>query len=95
MRVISRRVLREFWETHPEAVSPLMAWFSTIQHASPRNPAELRGVFGSVDFVGGFAVFNIGGNKFRLIASVDYRFQVVYVKHILTHQKYDEGKWKK
>jgi mRNA interferase HigB len=55
----------------------------------------MREVFGSVDFVGEFAVFNIGGNKFRSIAGVDYRCQVVYVKHILTHKMYAEGKWKK
>jgi len=48
-----------------------------------------------VDFVGEFAVFNIGGNKLRFIAAVDYRCQVLYVKHILTHKMYDEGKWKK
>jgi mRNA interferase HigB len=55
----------------------------------------MRAIFGSVDFVGGLAVFDIGGNKFRLIASVDYRCQVVYVKHVLTHKTYDEGNWKK
>ena len=55
----------------------------------------MRAIFGSVDFVGAFAVFNIGGNKFRLIASVDYRRQIVYVKHVLTHKTYDEGNWKK
>ena len=49
---------------------------------------------GSVDFVGKLVVFNIGGNKFRLIAGIDYRSQVVYVKHILTHKVYDEGTWK-
>jgi mRNA interferase HigB len=55
----------------------------------------MRAIFGSVDFVREFSVFNIGGNKFRLIASVDYRCQVVYVKHVLTHKMCDEGKWKK
>jgi mRNA interferase HigB len=76
------------------SASSLAAWHGAIKHASPRNPAEMRAVFSSVDFVGEFAVFNIGGNKFRLIAGVDYRCQVVYVKHILTHKMYDEGKWK-
>jgi mRNA interferase HigB len=95
LRLISKRRLREFWEQHPEALSPLLAWNGAIKHANPRNPSELRAVFGSVDFVGKLAVFNIGGNKFRLIAGVDYRCQVVYVKHVLTHKAYDEGKWKK
>lgn len=51
-------------------------------------------MFGSVDSVRAFAVFNIGGNKFRLIAGIDYRCQVVYIKYVLTHKAYDEGKWK-
>jgi mRNA interferase HigB len=95
VRLISKRALREFWEKHPEAASPLTAWNNAIKHSHPRTPAELRRTFGSVDFVADFAVFNIGGNKFRLIAGIDYRCQVVFVKHILTHKKYDEGVWKK
>jgi mRNA interferase HigB len=95
VRLISKRALKAFGETHPQAVSPLTAWNYAIQHARPQNPAELRAVFGSVDFVRDLAVFNIGGNKFRLIAGIDYRCQIVYIKHILTHKKYDEGKWKK
>jgi mRNA interferase HigB len=93
--VISKRALREFWEAHPAASSPLAGWHNAIKNASPGNPAEMRAIFGSVDFVGEFAVFDIGGNKFRLIASVDYRCRAVYVKHILTHKEYDEDKWKK
>jgi mRNA interferase HigB len=93
--VISKRALREFREAQPASASSLANWHVAIKQASPRNPSELRAVFGSVDFVGDFAVFNIGGNKFRLIAGIDYRSQVVYIKHILTHKMYDEGKWKK
>ena len=94
MRVISKRVLREFWGAHPASASSLAVWIGAIKHASPKNPGELRAIFGSVDFVGKLVVFNIGGNKFRLIAGIDYRCQVVYVKHILTHKVYDEGTWK-
>jgi mRNA interferase HigB len=94
VRVISKRALREFWEAHPASASSLVVWHGAIKGVSPRNPAELRAVFGSVDFVGGFAVFNIGGNKFRLIAGIDYRCQTVYVKHVLTYKTYDGGKWK-
>jgi mRNA interferase HigB len=90
--VISKRALREFREAHPASASSLAGWHQAIKHTSPRTPAEIRAIFGSVDFVGAFAVFNIGGNKFRLIAGVDYRCQVVYIKHILTHKVYDEGK---
>ena len=92
--MISKRALQEFREAHPASASPLAIWHGAIKHASPKNPGELRTIFGSVDFVGKLVVFNIGGNKFRLVASVDYRCQVVYIKHILTHKMYDEGKWK-
>lgn len=95
MRVISKRALREFSEAQPASASSLASWYRAIKQASARNPSELRTIFGAVDFVKDVAVFNIGGNKFRLIAGVDYRSQVVYIKHILTHKMYDEGKWKK
>jgi mRNA interferase HigB len=94
LRVISKRALREFREAHPASASPLAVWYSAIKHASLENPGELRAIFGSVDFVGKLVVFNVGGNKFRLIAGVDYQCQVVYVNHILTHKMYDEGTWK-
>ncbi|MGA2592530.1 MAG: type II toxin-antitoxin system HigB family toxin [Bryobacteraceae bacterium] len=54
-------------------------------------PGALKADFGSADFVGDLTVFNVGGNKYRLIAFVHYRRQIVYIKHILTHEKYDEG----
>jgi mRNA interferase HigB len=52
-------------------------------------------VFSSADFVGNLTVFDIGGNKFRLIAFIDYRSKIMYVKHVLTHKQYDESRWKK
>ncbi len=94
MRLISRKALRELEGKHPETVSPLSAWHLAIRHSSPKHPSELRGIFGSVDFVGDLTVIKVGGNKFRLIARIDYRYQIVFVKTILTHKKYDEGAWR-
>ncbi|MCK6382689.1 MAG: type II toxin-antitoxin system HigB family toxin [Leptospiraceae bacterium] len=56
--------------------------------------AELRKVFPSADLVGNFTVFNIGGNKFRLITAIHYNTQIVYIRHILTHTEYDQNKWR-
>ena len=74
---------------------PLMRWASAVEGAEWSNPAELRQQFGSADFVSGLTVFDIGGNKFRLIAYVNYRKHFVVIKRILTHADYDKGAWKK
>jgi len=57
--------------------------------------AELRRVFSSADQVGKFTIFNIGGNKYRLIAAIHYNRKKVYIRHILTHAEYDLGRWNK
>lgn len=59
-----------------------------------RHIADLRQTFFSVDEVGELYVFNIGGNKWRLIATIAYSLQIVWVKHVLTHTEYDKGAWK-
>lgn len=92
MRVISRSRLVEFWEAHPDAEAPLRAWFSIIRSTRFENPHQLRQTFGSVDFLGGHTtVFDVGGNKYRLV--VDMRYDLgagrVYVRHVLTHAEYD------
>ena len=95
MRVVSKRRIREFAQgARKTAEAPLIRWANSVKESNCANPAELKAVFGSADFVADLTVFNIGGNKYRLIAFVDYRRQIVYIKHILTHQQYDQGDWK-
>lgn len=94
MRIVSERQLKEFADRHPQAKSALDSWRTAIKLSAWRNPAELKGTVGSADFVGDKTVFNLGGNKDRLIAYVHYKAQIVYVKHILTHEEYNEGDWK-
>ena len=94
MKLISNRALREFSALHPLAEEPLQAWRHIIERNTFQNFAQLRQVFASVDKVGDQYVFNIGGNKWRLIATVAYGIQIVWVKHILTHIEYDKGAWK-
>lgn len=93
MHVISHRRLLDFGHQYPDAVTPLDSWFRLIKAARFASPVALKRTFGSVDFVGqGLAVFNIGGNKYRLIAYVRYATKTnmgrVWVRNVLTHAEY-------
>ena len=95
VRVISKKSLRQFWDKHPDAQVPLMRWHSAMRRGNFRNLKELRTVFPSADIVGEWIVFNIGGNKYRLVAVVHFNRGRVFVRHVLTHPEYDKGGWKK
>ncbi|MGH9847944.1 MAG: type II toxin-antitoxin system HigB family toxin [Blastocatellia bacterium] len=94
MHIISNRPLREFWEVHPDAQAPLEDWWRITKAAKWNNPAETRRDFPHADPVGECTVFNIGGNKYRLIAKNYYEDKVVLVRFVLTHPQYDRGGWK-
>jgi mRNA interferase HigB len=91
MPIVAKRTLRQFWEKHPPAEGPLKAWFALVSHASWRSPADVKAVFGNtVDFVAdNRVIFDIGGNKYRLIVHVAYGFGRVLVKFVGTHAEYD------
>jgi mRNA interferase HigB len=91
MQVIAVRTLRLFWEAHPQAEGPLRTWFAEVRRAEWRGPAEVKKQFGTkVDFVGdNRAIFDLGGNKYRLVVHVSYRFKRVLVKFVGTHAEYD------
>jgi mRNA interferase HigB len=94
LTVISRRAIREFAVgARLAALEPLLYWHDVAKGASWRNPAEVRRDFNTVDFVGECVVFDIGGNKYRLIAKIKYRWGIGYVRRILTHREYDKGGW--
>jgi len=95
MRVITNRRLLEFSAIHHDASGSLQAWRKTMEAANFSSFAELREVFGSVDKVGALHVFNIAGNKYRLITFLHFDRQLCYIKQILTHTEYDKGAWKK
>ncbi len=95
MYVISRKTLRDFWEQYPDSESPLSRWFKIVEQTTFTSFDELRLTFPSADKVGDLVVFNIGGNKYRLIASIHFNRGKVYVRHVLTHREYDKGAWKK
>jgi len=92
MHIISKKILREFWWRHPQAQSPLVLWHTTLQHCDAQSFAELKMTFGTIDWVGGFVVFDIGGNKYRLIADVVFSAQLVFVKQVYTHKEYEQWK---
>jgi len=94
MHIISRKALRQFWENYPDSETALIRCFSLVNSASFKTFDELRSVFPSADLVGDLIVFNIGGNKYRLITSIHFNRQKVYIRYILTHSEYDKEQWK-
>ena len=90
MNVIARKTLKLFWERHADAEGPLKAWFSEVEHALWKGPADIRRTYGSADFLqGNRVVFNIGGNKYRLIVKIAYTPRIVYIRFVGTHAEYD------
>lgn len=94
MHIISKKALREFWERYADSQTPLRRWFKLVTRNSFRNFNELRAVFPSADLVDDLTVFNIGGNKYRLITAIHFNRNKVYVRSVLTHEEYDRGGWK-
>jgi mRNA interferase HigB len=94
MHVITRKRLNEFATKHPDTESSLAHWYGIMRKNRFANFAQLRETFPYADQVGKFTVFNIGGNKARLIAALHYNRNKIYIRHVLTHKEYDAGKWK-
>ena len=94
MHVITRKRLNEFAALHPNTRSALAQWYTLIKEHDFSSFAELRQLFPSADQVGKLTVFNVGGNKVRLIAAIHYNRKKVYIRAILTHAQYDEERWK-
>jgi mRNA interferase HigB len=99
VHVISRKPLTSFWRNHRDAEMPLRAWFKAASKGSFKNVAELKRTFSSVDYVPlakkQFYVFNVGGNKYRLIAVIHFNTQKLFVRYVMTLREYDRGDWKK
>ena len=91
MQIIAKRTLRQYWDRYPAAETPLRTWHARVNKATWTGPADVKAMFGTaVDFVrDNRLVFDLGGNKFRLIVQVAYRFQRVLVKFVGSHADYD------
>lgn len=85
------RRLREFWEEHPAAESPLRTWYSQVEQTKWQNFAQVRQDFPAADLVHRLTVFNIAGNHYRLIVRIEYQQQKVYIRAVLTHAEYGKG----
>ena len=94
MHVITRKRLLEFAKKHPDCSYALESWYRIVKHTDFNSFNELRHTFPSADIVGVLTVFNIGGNKARLIAAIHYNTHRIYIRHILTHKEYDRGSWR-
>ena len=94
MHIITRRRLLEFANKHPNTSAPLDAWYRIAKQSKIPNFSKLRKIFPNADKVDNLTVFNIGGNKIRLIAAIHYNTQCLYIRHVLTHKEYDKGRWK-
>ncbi len=92
MHVITRKRLRELAAKHRGSAELLGVWYAIMSRTGFGSFAELKRVFRSVDKVGKFTVFDIGGNKFRVIATIHYNRKKVYIRHVLTHVEYDQWK---
>ncbi len=93
-KLISNKALREFAQAHPDAAQPLQDFRHLLEAGTFANFAQLKATFASVDKVGERYVFNIGGNKYRLVAAIAFKPALVWVKAVLTHTDYDKGDWK-
>ncbi len=94
MHIITRKRLLDFAKKHPNTSTPLDVWYRIVKQNKIENFSKLKEIFPSVDKVNNLTVFNIGGNKIRLIAAIHYNTQCLYIRYVLTHKEYDKGKWK-
>uniref|UniRef100_Q01YH2 Type II toxin-antitoxin system HigB family toxin n=1 Tax=Solibacter usitatus (strain Ellin6076) TaxID=234267 RepID=Q01YH2_SOLUE len=94
MRVISKGAITEFCRIHPDALEPLMHWYMVAKRANWQSLSEVRSDFRHADAVGLFTVFNVAGNKYRLVAVIKYRWKVIYLRYILSHAEYTKERWK-
>src|SRR3972149_10415032 len=90
MRIISRRRLIEFWESHPDAEQPLRAWYTDARRANWKSPAEIKAVYRTASILNNNRViFNIKGNRYRLVVVVEYSQGKGFIRFVGTHAEYD------
>ena len=91
MRIVAKRTLRSCWNREPRAEQPLKAWYAVAAKADWASPAAVKRDYRSASFVGNDrVVFNIGGNRYRLIVRFDYPNRIGFVRFVGTHAQYDE-----
>ena len=94
MHVITRKRLNEFADEYPETRTALAHWYSSVKRVTFSSFPELKLMFPTADQAGKLTVFNVGGNKVRVIAAIHYNRKRIYIRAVLTHEEYDRGRWK-
>ncbi len=98
MRIVAKPILKKFWEKHTDAERPLSRWYSITKKAKWSNFSDVKKTFGTVDTYNSgnytYTVFDIGGNKYRLIAKIEYDFQAVFIAKVMRHKDYSKETWK-
>lgn len=94
MHIISQKKIVEAKATYPSCASALDGWYRLIKANTFHCFADLKKVFNSIDKVDNFYIFDIGGNKLRIIAAIHFDKQKVFIREILDHKTYDKGLWK-
>jgi len=95
MHIITRKRIREFVRKHPDSEVSLDNWYRIVKKSNYNSFIEVRRQFPSSDYVDGIVVFDIGGNKYRLITAIHFDRKKVYIRDILTHKEYDKNKWRR
>lgn len=95
--LISRKKFREFKTDHPGSAKDygtFMRWCKVIEQAVWTDFASVRATFSTADQVKDFVIFNVGGNKYRIVTRIDYQYATIFIRHVLTHAQYEKGRWK-
>ena len=95
MRIVSRKAIRDAIARHSEWGASLNAWYKITRNSDWKTFADVRNSWKNSDVVGRFVVFDISNNKCRLIATIKYKWKMIYIRHILSHAEYDEKEWQK
>lgn len=93
MRIISEKALKEFWQNDTDAETVMREWIYLVRQADWKNSADVKQTFNTVNRVNSCFVFDVGGNKYRIIAKVAFRIRLVFIRNVLTHKEYDKDKW--
>jgi mRNA interferase HigB len=95
MRVISKKAWRDVVAADPTLEGPISEWYKVASNAEWKSLVDVRKTYSHADFVDPFTVFNIKGGNYRLVVKIEYRWQLIFVKHLLTHAEYERNRWKK
>ena len=91
MRVIAKKILRDFWESHPDCEQKLNSWYQEASKAKWKNPGDIKKEYPGASIIpNNRVVFNIKGNTYRLIVRINYDYQMIWIRFVGSHGEYDK-----